>query len=227
MLIDGLIDLIFPKVCSSCECSLLSGEQILCTKCRMDLPVCNWQNYRNNLITDKLKGRINLAYADALFYFEKGNKAQALIHDLKYKGQEHISDYLGKWHAENLKTQEWIKSIDVVLPVPIHAKRRRQRGYNQVKGYAKAICKAINCEYNDSLLKREHYSRTQVFKNRLARTNVIEHNFILNHTEHFNAKHIVLVDDLITTGATAEACFLQLSRLGNVKLSLLVMAVVP
>lgn len=225
MLFKGLLDLIFPKVCSACECSLLEGEELLCTRCRHDLPLCNWKDHNTNLITDKLKGRVQLTYADALFYFEKGNKTQALIHDLKYKNQKHISAYLGHWHGENLKQHSWTKDIDVILPVPIHAKRRRQRGYNQVEDYAKTMSLAIGCEYNDSLLKRNHYSATQVFKNRLARTDVIEHNFVLNSSQEFDGKHIALVDDLITTGATAEACFIQLNTLKDIKLSLIVMAV--
>lgn len=225
MFFNGLLDLLFPKVCSSCSCSLLEGEELLCTRCRHDLPICNWKDYSKNLITDKLKGRVQLKYADALFYFEKGNKAQALIHDLKYRNQKHISRYLGQWHGENLKNQAWAKDIDTIIPVPIHAKRLRQRGYNQVEDYAKAVSEAICCEYNDTILKRKHYSRTQVFKNRLARTDVIGHNFVLKPNDSFNGKHIALVDDLITTGATAEACFLQLSKLHDVKLSLLVMAV--
>jgi ComF family protein len=225
MLLNGLLDLLFPKVCTSCECALYEEEELLCTRCRHDLPLCNWQDPGHNLIIDKLKGRVKLAYADALFYFEKGNKAQALLHDLKYKGQERISGYLGRWHGENLKKMPWAKDIDVVIPVPIHAKRRRKRGYNQVKDYALELSKALDCDYNDRLLMRNHNSATQVFKNRLARTDVIEHNFFLKPNDSLNAKHLVLVDDLITTGATAEACFIQLSKLKNVKLSLLVMAV--
>jgi ComF family protein len=222
---QGLIDLLFPEVCSSCQSSLLEGERILCTRCRHDLPICNWKNQHNNYVTDKLKGRVKLNYADALLYFEKGNKTQALLHDLKYKGQEHISRYLGQWHGEILKQKAWSKDIDYVVPVPVHAKRRRQRGYNQVEGYAKAINSILGCEYREDLLKRKYHSKTQVFKNRLSRTDVIEHNFSLNPSEEYYGKHIALADDLITTGATAEACFIQLSKLKDVKLSLIVMAV--
>ena len=226
MLFQGVIDLLFPKICMSCETPLQTGEELLCTSCRFDIPECEWVNPRDNLVTDKLKGRIPLAYADALLYFEKRNKTQKLIHELKYKNQEHISSYLGSWHAEKLKHKAWTDSIDAIIPVPIHAKRKRERGYNQVEGYTKALCQGLNCEYNDKLLYRKHYSRTQVFKNRLARTGVIEHNFIINPEEiKSNYKHLALADDLITTGSTAEACFIQLSKLKHVKLSLLVMEV--
>ncbi len=225
MLFKGLIDLLFPKVCMSCESALHTGEDFLCTTCRFDIPICAWKNPKNNLIIDKLKGRINLTFADSLLYFEKGNKTQKLIHQLKYKQQEQISHFLGLWHGENIKQHNWSKTIDVIVPVPIHARRKRQRGYNQVEGYAKALSQILDCEYNDKLLYRNHYSRTQVFKNRLARTEVIEHDFILKTSKDFDGKHLALVDDLITTGATAEACLIQLSKLKNVKLSLLTMAV--
>lgn len=226
MIFQGVIDLLFPKVCMSCEAALSSGEEILCTECRFDIPTCEWKDSRDNIVIDKLKGRVSLAHADALLYFEKRNKTQKLIHELKYKNQKHISQYLGLWHAEKLKQKSWVNTIDAIIPVPIHAKRKRERGYNQVEGYAKTLSQVLACEYNDKLLFRKNYSRTQVFKNRLARTGVIEHNFILNSDKVCkNYKHLVLVDDLITTGATAEACFIQLSKIEGVKLSMLVMAI--
>lgn len=225
MLFKGFIDLLFPQICMSCESALHTGENFLCTKCRFDIPTCNWNNPQDNLIIDKLKGRVQLTYADALLYFEKGNKTQKLIHQLKYKQQEQISRYLGLWQGENLKQKNWSSAIDIIIPVPIHSKRRRQRGFNQVDGYAKALSQLLNCEYNDKILYRNHYSRTQVFKSRLARTEVIEHDFILKTKQNFEGKHLALVDDLITTGATAEACLLQLSKLKNVELSLITIAV--
>ncbi len=224
-MIKALIDLIFPRVCSYCDVPLYEGEAVLCTKCRHDLPLCEWTNSQDNVITDKLRGRVDLQFADALLYFEKRNKTQSLIHDLKYKNQKHISSYLGKWHASMLATQKWTKDIDVIVPVPLHSKRLKSRGYNQVEDYAKEISGTLGCTFDNRLLKRNHYSRTQVFKNRLSRTEVIEHNFILNSNHNYEGKHIVLSDDLITTGSTAEACFLELQKIKNVKLSLLVMAV--
>ena len=144
---------------------------------------------------------------------------------MRNKKQVTISSFLGRWHAATLQSQAWVKTIDVIAPVPLHSRRLRQRGYNQVHEYAHELCKGLNCTFEKSLLKRKHYSRTQVFKNRLLRTDVIEHNFILNTSKNYEGKHIVLADDLITTGSTAEACFIELSKIKGVKLSLLVMAV--
>lgn len=224
-MLSSLLDLIFPKVCITCDTVLYQGEAEICTFCRHDLPVCDWPSSRENLITDKLKGRVNLRHADALFYFEKRNKTQHLIHELKYKKQKQISAFLGQWHGVKLKHKAWANRIDVITPVPLHAKRLRQRGYNQVHDYAKEISKTLGCQFEPNLLKRNHYSRTQVFKNRLLRTDVIEQNFMLDQANDYEGKHIALADDLITTGATAEACFLELSKIKNVELTLLVMAV--
>jgi len=224
-MLTTLLDLIFPKICFTCNAVLYRGEAQICTHCRHDLPLCDWPNAEENLIIDKLKGRVSLQHADALLYFEKQNKTQHLIHELKYKKQNQISSFLGQWHGSKLQLKAWANTIDVITPVPLHAKRLRQRGYNQVDGYAKELSKALDCHFEGNLLKRNHYSRTQVFKNRLLRADVIEQNFVLNKAKTFEGKHIVLADDLITTGATAEACFLELSKIKGVKLSLLVMAV--
>ena len=197
----------------------------LCTECRHDLPVCDWKDSKANMITDKLRGRVKLEHADALLYFEKHNKAQHLIHELKYKRQQQISTFLGQWHGSKLKAEEWTKSIDFIVPVPVHRRRLRHRGYNQVHNYAQEISRAIGCRYVHNLLHRRHYSRTQVFKSRLLRTEIITHNFSIFKTEDFQGSHIALADDLITTGSTAEACFIELSKIKDVKLSLLVMAV--
>jgi ComF family protein len=197
----------------------------MCTSCRHEIPECSWSNPKDNLASDKLKGRVQLEFSDALLYFEKGNKTQDLLHDLKYRNQKEISSYLGQWHAESLKEKDWTKGIDYIVPVPIHQRRKRQRGYNQVEDYARTLCKTLNCTYEDNLLFRKNHSRTQVFKNRLARTEVIEQNFYINTKKNYEGKHIALADDLITTGATAEACFLQLMQITDVKLSLLVMSV--
>ncbi len=224
-MLTPLLDLFFPKVCFTCDTVLYHGETEICTLCRHDLPLCDWPDSKENIITEKLKGRVNLQHADALLYFEKRNKTQHLIHELKYKKQKQLSSFLGQWHASRLKLKDWTKSIDVIMPVPLHSRRLRQRGYNQVHDYAREISKSLGCHFENNGLKRNHYSRTQVFKNRLLRTEVIGQNFILNQTTGFEGKHIALADDLITTGSTAEACFLELSKLKDVKLSLLVMAV--
>jgi ComF family protein len=220
-----LIDLIFPKICFTCDAVLFQGETEICTRCRHELPLCDWPNSKENLITNTLKGRVSLLHADALLYFEKKNKTQHLIHELKYKKQQQISGFLGKWHAAKLRSYPWAATIDIIIPVPLHAKRLKQRGFNQVDDYAREISKALGCQYENKLLKRNHYSRTQVFKNRSRRTEVIGHNFVLNTQKKYEGKHIALADDLITTGSTAEACFLELSKIKDVKLSLLVMAV--
>ncbi|WP_019037351.1 ComF family protein [Psychroflexus tropicus] len=201
---------LFPKLCACCDAVLLKYEPLLCTFCRNELPL-----YPNFFDGDHdlhkiLYGRVPLQHAACLFYFEKKSIIQNLIHDLKYKGNEELSFHLGEWLGELLLEAGWHNSIDLVIPVPLHKKRLRERGYNQVEGFGKAIAKELSVPYNDVCLKRRSTSATQVFKNRLARTEVVKNHFYVVGNNSLSGEHVLLVDDLVTTGATLEACYLAL-----------------
>jgi ComF family protein len=201
---------LFPKLCACCDAVLLKNEPLICTFCRNELPL--YPNFfdRDHDLHKILYGRVLLDKAASLFYFEKRGLIQNLIHDLKYKGNKELSYHLGEWLGELLLEAGWNTSVDVVIPVPLHKTRLRERGYNQVEGFAKAIAKKLSANYNGTTLKRRSFSKTQVFKNRLARTEVVKNHFYATDENDLLGKHILLVDDLVTTGATLEACYLAL-----------------
>jgi len=221
---ESLINLFFPKVCSGCSSFLVSNENVICTVCRHDLPLTNHHLNSENDAFKKFYGRIPVIHTSALFYFHKKGIVQELIHNLKYKGHEEIGTILGEWYAEDLKNIDLLKSVDEIIPVPLHPKKLKERGYNQVTAFGEALSSSLNIDYNDSLLIRNVYSKTQSKKNLLGRTEGIETIFDVSFTEKDHNKHFLLIDDVITTGSTLEACSRALLKIPGAKISVVCMA---
>ena len=221
---ESLINLFFPKVCSGCNSFLLTNENVICTVCRHDIPLTNHHLITNNDAFKKFYGRIPVLHASALFYFHKKGIVQQLIHNLKYKGHEEIGAILGEWYAEDLKTIALLHTADEIIPVPLHRRKLKERGYNQVTTFGKSLSTSLKIDYNDSLLKRNVYSKTQSKKTLLGRTEGIETIFSVVFTEKDHNKHFLLIDDVITTGATLEACSRALLQIPGAKISVVCMA---
>jgi ComF family protein len=221
---ESIINLFFPKVCSGCSSFLLSNENVICTVCRHDIPLTNHHLNPENDAFKKFYGRIPVIHTSALFYFHKKGIVQELIHNLKYKGHEEIGTVLGEWYAEDLKTIELLQSVDEIIPVPLHRRKLKERGYNQVTAFGKALSSGLNIDYNDSILVRNVYSKTQSKKNLLGRTEGIESTFDVSFTEKDHNKHFLLIDDVITTGSTLEACSRALLKIPGAKISIVCMA---
>ena len=221
---ESIINLFFPKVCSGCSSFLLSNENVICTVCRHEIPLTNHHLNPENDAFKKFYGRIPVVHTSALFYFHKKGIVQELIHNLKYKGHEEIGAILGEWYAEDLKTIDLLQSVDEIIPVPLHRRKLKERGYNQVTAFGTALSSSLNIDYNDTILVRNVYSKTQSKKNLLGRTEGIESTFDVSFTEKNHNKHFLLIDDVITTGATLEACSRALLKIPGVKISIVCMA---
>ena len=221
---ESIINLFFPKVCSGCSSFLLSNENVICTVCRHDIPLTNHHLNPENDAFKKFYGRIPVVHTSALFYFHKKGIVQELIHNLKYKGHEEIGTILGEWYAEDLKTIDLLQSVDEIIPVPLHRRKLKERGYNQVTAFGKALSSGLNIDYNGSILVRNVYSKTQSKKNLLGRTEGIESTFDVFFTEKDHNKHFLLIDDVITTGSTLEACSRALLKIPGSKISIVCMA---
>ncbi len=224
-MIASIVDLFFPKVCYACFYALHDNEDTVCTDCRHDLPVTNFHFDDQDTVKKVLYGRAKIEQATALFRFEKKGLVQQLIHGLKYKGYEHIGGFLGDWMGGELKRVAHYKGIDVVIPVPLHKNKLKKRGYNQVAKFGQHIANALNIGYKDDVLIKVTHTKSQVSKKRLARWNHTDEFFVLQNKTTIAGKHILLVDDLITTGATLEACITALNKAENVKISIATMAI--
>ena len=219
-----IIDLFFPKVCAGCHTILITNETVLCTNCRHEMPLTQYHLDPKNEAVKKFYGKINIEHASALLYFNKKGIVQELIHNLKYKGHEEIGTVLGNWYAEDLKELVLETPFDVVIPVPLHPKKFRERGYNQVTTFGKTLAKGLNIAYNDAVLYRKKYSKTQSKKNLLGRSDNIENIFDVTFTAENQNKHFLIVDDVLTTGATLEACSKALLKIPGAKISIVCMA---
>lgn len=220
----SLINLFFPKVCAGCDAFLLESENVLCTKCRHEMPLTN--HYRNpeNEAFKKFYGRIDIQSATAFAYYHKKGIVQEMIHKLKYKGQEEIGAVIGNWFAEDLKTSGIIDSVDCIIPVPLHKKRFKERGYNQVTAFGLALAENLGIAYEPELLVRKIYSKTQTKKNLLGRSEMDSAIFEVCYDGKHCNKHFLLIDDVLTTGSTLEACCRALLRIPGTKISIVCMA---
>ena len=219
-----IIDLFFPKVCAGCHTILITNETVFCTNCRHELPLTQYHLDPKNEAVKKFYGKIAIEHASALLYFNKKGIVQELIHNLKYKGHEEIGTVLGNWYMEDLKELILETPFDVVIPVPLHPKKFRERGYNQVTTFGKALAKGLKINYNDTLLYRKKYSKTQSKKNLIGRSENIENIFDVLFTAENQNKHFLIVDDVLTTGATLEACSKALLKIPGAKISIVCMA---
>lgn len=222
----SIIDLFFPKLCYACYVHLQDSECYVCTSCRHNLPVTNYHLNANQAVAKVFYGRAKVEQATALLRFEKKSIVQQLIHNLKYRGYEEIGVFLGQWLGNELKELPTYQEIDIVIPVPLHKKKYKKRGYNQVAKFGQEIAKALQADYNDTSLIKITNTTSQVTKKRFARWQSNYELFTLENAASIENKHILIVDDIITTGATLESCIQVLNKAKNVKISIATMAIV-
>ncbi|MDX6747477.1 phosphoribosyltransferase family protein [Polaribacter sp. PL03] len=223
-LLKDLFLLFYPEICANCNEQLLQNEKIICTFCRHDLPLTHFKSFTENKVSKIFYGRVTIEKAYSLLFFRKESITKNLIHELKYKGNEEIGVFFGNWLGEMLAHNKEFSTVDCIIPVPIHLKRKKIRGYNQVTKFGDCLSKHLNIPLNEAVLVRKSSTKTQTLKARFERFNDLETKFSLTDITALKNKHILLIDDVITTGATLEACSLELLKTSGIKISILTMA---
>lgn len=219
-LATDVFNLLFPDLCGGCGRHLFKGEQAICTGCLLDMPYTDFHLHAQNRVAQQLWNRLPLANAMAMLYFNKGTKTQRLLHQLKYEGQTAIGAKLGQLLGQRLKNVPSYADIDVIVPVPLHPKKQRLRGYNQSKFIGDGIAEVLGIPCTENNLMRKKMTESQTKKTRYNRfENMLDVFTVTNHTE-FEDKHVLLIDDVVTTGATLEACGHALLQKGVAKLSI-------
>lgn len=226
-IINDINTILLPPICFGCNAQLFRGEHLLCTVCRYDLPITDYNFDEENEIDRIFYGRVRIEKASSFLFFSKTGIVKNLLHQLKYKNQEHISDFLGDWYGKIMLKQGFSTAIDAVIPVPLHPKKHKKRGYNQVDAFAKQLAKHLNSNFVNDVLIKTANTRTQSKKNRLNRLQSGKNLYEVKETERLKSKKILLVDDIVTTGATLEACATALHSIENIDIYVATMAFVP
>lgn len=221
---NDLFQLFFPNICVTCEGKLLNNEKILCTLCRHDLPIICYNDYKNNKISNSFSGKISIEMAASFLFYTKGGKTTKLIHELKYKGNQQIGSFIGVWFGHLLNESNKFKQIDFIIPVPLHQKKLKKRGYNQLTNFGKSLAEQLHTIYKPGILIRTSSTKTQTLKERFERFSNVDTKFYLSDINLLKNKHVLLIDDVITTGATLESCCKELQKTENIKISIATIA---
>jgi ComF family protein len=205
-ILTSALHLFYPHICTGCGSDVLERDNLLCLTCINDLPNTNFAMHSGNPVEKAFWGRIPVTAAHSQFYFAKESLVQHLIHQLKYKGNKQIGIYLGELMGEHLLNSDRFKNINAIIPLPLYPDKERRRGYNQASVICQGIANTMNVPVITNNVLRRRFTETQTRKHRAERWQNVEGSFIVTDATILKNKNILLVDDVITTGATIEAC---------------------
>ncbi|HEV7782702.1 MAG TPA: phosphoribosyltransferase family protein [Chitinophagaceae bacterium] len=215
---DAFLHLFFPHVCTGCGSDILNEASLLCMRCMATLPETGFEAHPGNPVEKIFRGRLPLVAATAQFYFTKESLIQHLMHQFKYKGNRDLGLQLGKIMGEQILRSGRF-GADALIPLPLFPAREKKRGYNQATILCEGMAEVMRVPVLDKLVIRPQYTETQTKKGRIERWKNMEGKFVLKEIGKARDKHLLLVDDVVTTGATLEACGNELLKAGNVRLS--------
>ncbi len=224
-LFDDFISLIYPKICLGCNNPLLKHEECICTICQFHIPKTNHFKEKKNDLQKLFWGKVQLNHAAALYEFVKDSPLQKMIHALKYEENQEVGIYLGKQIAYEIEDSTLLKGIDYIIPVPLHPKKEKLRGYNQSISIAKGIQEILKTEIEITTLQRTVDTESQTKKNKYSRWENVGNVFEIRDLEKLKHKHILLIDDVVTTGSTLESCVTTLQQIEGIKVSIVTIAI--
>ena len=221
---DDFISLLFPRLCYACGNQLMRNESLICTECFVVIPRTNYHFVEDNPVAQLFWGRCLIEKAAAFSYYNKGSRIRKLIHNLKYNGIREIGYELGRLYGLSLETSGFINDIDIIIPVPLHPIKKRIRGFNQSETISMGIADATHLPVDTKSLARVLVSSTQTKRSRYERWTNVEGIFQVFDSQTIMGKHVLLVDDVITTGSTIESCTNELLKIEGVRVSVVALA---
>ncbi len=221
---DDFLSLFYPRLCLACGQNIPANQGDICITCQYHLPKTNFHLEKENPLTEHFWGRVNIHSGAALYFFTRGSRTQKLIHNLKYKGKQQIGVKLGEVYGTSLKSSPYFHQVNLIVPVPLHPRKEKIRGYNQSDAFAIGLSKSMSIPWSKNALQRIEMTDTQTKKSRMERFENVQSVFQVKDESALKGKHILLVDDVLTTGATLEACANQILKVPDTKISLATIA---
>lgn len=221
---DGLIAIMYPHMCVSCDQPLVKGEDFACTTCMYQIRRTNYHMEKENPVAQLFYGRIEPEFACSYFGFDKGGIFQKMMHNFKYKDQKEIGEMLGQHMGLGLKNSPHLPHVDAIIPVPLHKKKKKLRGYNQSEHIAIGLAHQLKSKVDTTTLKRISYTGSQTKLSKEKRWANVSESFKVTNMEALKGKHVLIVDDVLTTGATIEACYQELKEIEDIKISIATLA---
>ena len=219
-----LLNFFYPRSCISCGNVLFPHEQFLCLHCLYNLPETRYHEFTCSPLSLLFLGRVSIENTAAFLFYRKGSHVQKILHHLKYKSVKEIGSFLGNIYGTQLIQQEKWKTVDLIIPIPLHKKKEKKRGYNQSEWIAKGLSAGMQIPYNTNLLIRSEFTETQTKKSRFHRWQNVKEVFQLTDLNALKNKHVLVCDDVLTTGATLEAAIQKLSVVPDIKISVVTLA---
>ncbi|TAD84718.1 MAG: ComF family protein [Bacteroidetes bacterium] len=217
--LEALANFLMPNTCPACGDGLGTSKIPLCWRCLQQLPLTQFEGMQDNPVNRMFFGRLPLEYASAMLFFNAGALAQQLVHQIKYKGNQELGIYMGQLMGQAMQNTAWGNSIDVVVPLPLNAKKLKKRGYNQSMLLCQGIAQILQKPIENVAVVRKVYTQTQTRKTRMQRWSNVAEVFDLKTADILVNKHVLLVDDVVTTGATLDACGQKLVQIPGLRLS--------
>lgn len=221
-----ILDLLFPRVCPVCGRLLLRRERYLCLSCLADLPFSFFWSWPNNPSEVCFWGRLNIVRAASLLIYREESPYRKIIHAFKYNGNKGLGRHMGEMLARRLRESGLYNDIDVIVPVPLHPLKKWKRGYNQATIIAEAIGRVLGKPVEERVLRRKKFTSTQTKKDSISRWDNVAEAFSIKNGSKFTGRHVLLVDDVLTTGATLEACGQHILKQEGCRLSIVTLAYV-
>ena len=222
--LNNIFSLLFPRLCQGCQNRLQSFETIICVACNHDLELSNYTQLSSNPVFNLFQGRAKIQSAVSYLMFTKTSITKELIYNLKYKNKQNIGVFLANRMLLQLTKSIEYSTVDYVIPVPLHKSKLRKRGYNQLSKFGKTLASGLDAQYFEGLLIKKTATLSQTGKAKSERWNAIQDSFHLTNTTKLSGKHIVLIDDVITTGSTLEACCKTLHQIDDLNISIVSIA---
>lgn len=219
------LDLFYPNLCCVCNESLMGGEHVVCLKCLNDIPRTNFHKERNNIVEKRFWGKARVEFGTAFYFFSKGSQYRKIIHMLKYKKGREIGYIFGKYAANDLKESDDFCHFDYIVPVPLHPDKLKIRGYNQSEEIARGVSEVLGVPMETETLYRASNNKTQTKKSVYERWENTKNIFQIHNKETFAGKHVLIVDDVLTTGSTLIACVNAILESEGAKVSIFTLAV--